>query len=78
MAANGAESRERVLGKVREITHEMSQPIQVILGLAELLAAGRADPAGLGADLGKIADQARRLDSLNQRLNRLAKTGRVD
>jgi hypothetical protein len=50
----------------------------VILGLAERLAAGRADPAGLGADLGKIADQARRLDSLNQRLNRLAKTGRVD
>jgi signal transduction histidine kinase len=78
MGGDSQAERELILGQVRETTHEMNQPIQVILGLAELLLAGQADPASVRADVEKIADQARRLHHLNRRLNRLAKTGRPD
>jgi signal transduction histidine kinase len=78
MGGDSQADRERILGQVRETTHEMSQPIQVILGLAELLLSGQADPASVRADAEKISGQARRLHRLNQRLNRLAKTGRPD
>lgn len=67
-----ADRLQEALVKLRAISHEINQPIQIILGHAELMIMQTKPGDAMRDDLTTIRDQADRLASINQRLHKVA------
>ncbi|HWP34398.1 MAG TPA: histidine kinase dimerization/phospho-acceptor domain-containing protein, partial [Thermodesulfobacteriota bacterium] len=72
-AARGEEARPRDAGPVlRQLAHDLNQPLTVILGYAALLGRG-ADEALRAEAASRILEEARKMSALVGRLSRLAR-----
>lgn len=61
------------LTKAREISHELNQPIQVLMGMLELMLTDLEPGHPLSEDLQLMAGQCDRLGDMNRRLSRVVK-----
>ena len=73
-----AAQTETLIEVLRTLPHELSQPVTIISGYAELLAAGRSTDQALLDACAELVEASHRLVDLAQRLDRVASHARQE